>query len=235
VAKPTLSKSVTGGSSPSASERSFMIVVLLLFLNLSLYAERVGDYYYQKSYSSENDSIDWYKTQFGTGQSNCGPAVASMAIAWARNIDTKVEDIRKRMGFNGLGETSFDDITRTFRAYKVNYSIMQISTIQHIINLLLRNRIVIILYDTNKIKLTLLAHEKNYFGRYYFDKVYHFSIVKGYTFDNKYFIMYDPMPSDWDGNTERYSDGSMLGKNRYYSSSEVIDSLKTNEVIVVSR
>lgn len=47
----------------------------------------------------------------------------------------------------------------------------------------------------------------------------HFLVVKRYDDDTDCFIVYDP--NSWE--EDRYIDGSFMGKNRYYKSSEVID------------
>jgi hypothetical protein len=61
-------------------------------------------------------------------------------------------------------------------------------------------------------------------------------IVKGYSLDGKYFVVYDPIPSDWTSNRQRYRDGSsMLGRNRYYPASQLIRSLKESRVLEVMR
>jgi hypothetical protein len=49
-------------------------------------------------------------------------------------------------------------------------------------------------------------------------------------------VVYDPIPGDWNENDIRYSDGfSMIGKNRYYKTEELMNSLKTRTVLEISR
>ena len=85
-----------------------------------------------------------------------------------------------------------------------------------------RGNIAIIVYNTARISRTSGDPRINMTGRYYDDDTGHYSIVKGYTLDGRYFIVYDPIPSDWARNAARYSDGqSMLGRNRFYPVTEI--------------
>jgi hypothetical protein len=61
-------------------------------------------------------------------------------------------------------------------------------------------------------------------------------VVKGYSLNGEYFIIHDPIPSDWGANRFRYQDEiSMVGRNRYYSSAELLKSLRRPSMIVVPR
>jgi len=59
-------------------------------------------------------------------------------------------------------------------------------------------------------------------------------VVKGYSLNGDYFVIHDPIPSDWGANSFRYADEiSMMGRNRYFLASEVLRSLRRNEMIVI--
>ncbi|MGA2379906.1 MAG: hypothetical protein ABSG85_11425, partial [Spirochaetia bacterium] len=72
-------------------------------------------------------------------------------------------------------------------------------------------------------------------GRYYDDDEGHYVLVKGYTLDRGYFVVYDPYPVDWESNSLRYGDDvSMIGKNRYYPAEQLFSALKTPVILEVS-
>jgi hypothetical protein len=49
-------------------------------------------------------------------------------------------------------------------------------------------------------------------------------------------VSYDPIPNDWTVNSFRYADElSMVGRNRYYGSGEILRSLRRYEMIVIPR
>jgi hypothetical protein len=61
----------------------------------------------------------------------------------------------------------------------------------------------------------------------------HYIVIKGYSLDGEYFVIYDPIPSDWSSNSFRYGDElSMIGQNRYYPAGELIRSLRRADMIV---
>jgi hypothetical protein len=60
-------------------------------------------------------------------------------------------------------------------------------------------------------------------------------LVKGYTLDQRYYVVYDPYPVDWESNSLRYADdATMIGKNRFYAVQQLFDALKTRVVLEVS-
>jgi len=74
------------------------------------------------------------------------------------------------------------------------------------------------------------------FGKYYNDSVGHYAVVKGYSLNGEYFVIHDPIPSDWGVNSFRYGDEiSMIGRNRYYSSAEMLRCLRRADMIVVKK
>ena len=77
--------------------------------------------------------------------------------------------------------------------------------------------------------------EDNLFGQYYIDSGGHYLMIKGYSLDKRYFVVYDPIPSDWVANSKRYADGmSMYGRNRYYDVDELFTSLRAPQVLEIA-
>ena len=75
----------------------------------------------------------------------------------------------------------------------------------------------------------------NLVGRYYDDDLGHYVLVKGYSLDKGYFVVYDPYPVDWESNSLRYADEvTMIGKNRYYPARQLFGALKTRMVLEVT-
>ncbi len=187
--------------------------------------------------SIQNDryDIDWYRTQYNTGLSNCGPAIASMGIGWSKGEYISVTSVRDLMGWTGDGSTSFFDIKGVLDRYQVANNLSQINNKEEIFTLIDKGNIVGVLYNCGRITRRD-EPQLNLVGRYYQDAVGHYSIIKGYTKDRKYFIVYDPIPSDWINNGLRYGDAiSMIGRNRYYPCDELFQAMYSGMVLVISR
>jgi hypothetical protein len=180
--------------------------------------------------------LDWYKGQWGTGIANCGPAVVAMAVLWARGQDFPVEAIRDEIGWPYEdGSTSFDDLRASLQRHGVRSGMPTLSTPRTLTDVLDRGHIAVVLIQTGSISKTQGDPADNLVGRYYDDDEGHYVIVKGYSLDRRYFVVYDPYPVDWDSNSLRYADGAtMIGKNRYYPSDELFSAFKTRTVIEVS-
>ncbi|MBN2533007.1 MAG: LysM peptidoglycan-binding domain-containing protein [Spirochaetales bacterium] len=181
--------------------------------------------------------FDWYKTQFATGiTGNCGPASVAMAILWATGEDVPVAKIRSEIGLpNKNGAINLSHMFPSFKKRRINAYHTFINNPGDVRNIIDRGNIAIIVFNTRTISKTKGDIKKNFTGRYYDDITGHYCIIKGYTPDGKYFIVYDPIPSDWTGNSARYSDGvSMIGKNRYYSVSELFRTIG-KKVIEITR
>jgi hypothetical protein len=96
--------------------------------------------------------------------------------------------------------------------------------------------IAIILFHTSGIKTSPKDPSEDLFGKYYNDSTGHYIVVKGYSLDGNYLVIHDPIPSDWGVNSFRYGDEiSMIGKNRYYPSAELLKALRRNDMIVIPR
>ncbi len=179
--------------------------------------------------------VDWYKTQYGTGYANCGPALVSMAILWSRGQDVPVQSIRDEIGYPyDDGAVSFDNLSDSLQRHEVKFETPQIGGPDDLRHILDRGHIALLLIQSGEIEKVDGDPVNNLVGRYYDDDEGHYVLVKGYTLDNRYFIVYDPYPVDWDSNSLRYGDQvSMIGKNRYYPAAELFSALKTPLVLEV--
>ncbi|MDR0589015.1 MAG: LysM peptidoglycan-binding domain-containing protein [Spirochaetaceae bacterium] len=183
------------------------------------------------------ENYNWYRTQYNTGtQSNCGPASASMAIGWSLGKYFSVSSVRQAIGWRGDGGTSFEELIRVIKAQGAPATIQPLKTVQHIKDVIDSGGIAIVLFHTSGVRMARSDPLSDLFGKYYNDSVGHYIIIKGYSLDGEYFVIHDPIPSDWAVNSFRYSDElSMIGRNRYYSSAEVLNSLRRLDMIVVPR
>jgi hypothetical protein len=187
------------------------------------------------SYQVGRDDLDWYKTQYGTGIANCGPALVSMAILWARGIDTTVDRIRAEIGWPYEdGATSYDDLRSALSRHGVRFSSPYITANRALYSLLDRGHIAFVLLQSGMIDKAQGNPAANMVGRYYDDDEGHYVIVKGYSLDHRFLVVYDPYPVDWESNSLRYGDGvTQIGKDRYYPTDQVFAALKTREVIEI--
>ena len=182
------------------------------------------------------DDLDWYRTQFGTGIANCGPALVSMAILWARGKDVAVQQIRAEIGYPyDDGATSFDDLRESLHRHGVAFKSPTLSQPQDLQALLDRGHIALVLIQSGGIEMVDGDPSTNLVGRYYSDDLGHYVLVKGYSLDKGYFVVYDPYPVDWESNSMRYADEvTMIGKNRYYPAGELFDALRTKMILEVT-
>jgi hypothetical protein len=182
------------------------------------------------------DDLDWYRTQFGTGIANCGPALVSMAILWARGKDVPVQQVRAEIGFPyDDGATSFEDLKDSLRRHGVAFKSPTLSDPQDLQDLLDRGHIAFVLIQSGVIERVEGDPRTNLVGRYYGDDQGHYVLVKGYSLDKSCFVVYDPYPVDWESNSLRYADEvTMIGKNRYYPAKELFDALRTKMILEVA-
>jgi PKD repeat protein len=180
-------------------------------------------------------NFNWYRTQFNTGTtSNCGPASTAMAISWGTGKYYPVSSARQAVGWQGDGGTSFEELIGVIRKEGINAGISSLRSVQDIRDVIDSGSIAIILFRTDGVKTSSADPGTDSFGKYYNDSVGHYIIVKGYSLNGEYFIIHDPIPSDWGANSFRYQDEiSMIGRNRYYSSAELLKSLRRPNMIVV--
>ena len=182
------------------------------------------------------EDIDWYRTQYGTGVANCGPALVSMAILWARTKDFPVQQIRAEIGYpNEDGGLSFDDLGGSLGRHGVSYRSPTLGSPRDLVSIIDHGHIAFVLIQSGDIGKVDGDPAQNLVGRYYDDDEGHYVLVKGYSLDRKFFVVYDPYPVDWESNSLRYADDvTMIGKNRYYPAQQLFDALKTRVVIEVT-
>ncbi|MDR2370932.1 MAG: LysM peptidoglycan-binding domain-containing protein [Treponema sp.] len=186
---------------------------------------------------SAQESFNWYRTQFNTGTtSNCGPASASMAIGWSLGKYFSVSSVRQFIGWQGDGGTSLEELLRVIKAQGVPATLSPVQNVQSIKDVIDSGSIAVVLFHTDGVKTARQDPAQDLFGKYYNDSVGHYIVIKGYSLNGEYLVTYDPIPSDWGSNSFRYGDDvSMIGRNRYYSSAELLRSLRRADMIVVPR
>lgn len=182
-------------------------------------------------------NFNWYRTQFNSGTpSNCGPASASMAISWVTGSYFPVSAVRQAVGWQGDGGTSFDELIKVIKSQGVEASLQPLRTAQNLKDVIDAGGIAIILFLTDGVRSARGNPATDLFGTYYNDSVGHYIVVKGYSLNGEYFVVHDPIPSDWSANSFRYADEiSMMGRNRYFPAGELLRSLRRHEMIVVSK
>ncbi|MDR3192210.1 MAG: PKD domain-containing protein [Treponema sp.] len=182
-------------------------------------------------------NFNWYRTQFNTGTtSNCGPAATAMAISWGTGKYHPVSAVRQVVGWQGDGGTSFEDLIKVIREEGIEAGIVSLRSVQDIRDVIDSGSIAIIVFRTDGVNTSPSDPGRDLFGKYYNDSVGHYIVVKGYSLNGDYFIIHDPIPSDWGSNSFRYQDEiSMVGRNRYYSSAELLKALRRPSMIVIPR
>ncbi|MDR1637480.1 MAG: PKD domain-containing protein [Treponema sp.] len=182
-------------------------------------------------------SFNWYRTQFNTGTtSNCGPAATAMAISWGTGRYHPVSSVRQAVGWQGDGGTSFEELIGIIQKEGIKAGIASFRSVQDIRDVIDSGAIAIIVFRTDGVNTSPSDPGADLFGKYYNDSVGHYIVVKGYSLNGEYFIIHDPIPSDWGANSFRYQDEiSMVGRNRYYSSAELLKSLRRPSMIVIPR
>lgn len=188
------------------------------------------------SYHLDRTDRNWYLTQFNTETtSNCGPTVAAMAVRWASDAKPEVLDIRQYLGWNGDGAVSMEELKEALDTYSIKSKLMNLRSPNDIFAALERGHLVAVVY--NMAGLQAITHpEFNLMGQYYNDQGGHYLALKGYSLDHKWFIVYDPIPSDWAENRLRYPDGiTMIGRNRYYDVNQLFNALRSNQALEIIR
>lgn len=185
---------------------------------------------------NDNRSYDWYIDQYDTGDywyENCGPAVVTMASKWSDpGFSRTAEQARQTYKPNG-GWWVIDlpgndaDINNYLDLYGIPYyGRNSNSSYEDMTSRMMR--------DLRSGYILILCIDSSYITENYDDnertgKPYstgrnsgHFIIVKGFaTVDgDTYFEVYDPA----NGN-KRYSDGTPMCKNRYYSDDDIHDAM----------
>ena len=180
--------------------------------------------------------LRWYRTQFEGGTSDCGPALVSMSILWAKGIDVPVRTVRSEIGYPfANGATSLENLRVAMGRHGISAHVTRVRTPSDLVAALERGHIALLLVRSDNIDMVSGDPTENLVGRYYAYGGGHYILVKGYSLDRDYFVVFDPYPSDWEANSLRYADGeTMIGENRYYPAVQIIAALKTPDVLEVS-
>jgi LysM repeat protein len=205
--------------------------------------EPEGEHYYSVFVSpipsmhadADLTQFNWYRTQYDTGTtSNCGPAAAAMAISWGTGRYFPVSTVRQAVGWQGDGGTSFEELLAVIKREGIDASIKTLRSVQDIRDVIDSGAVAIVVFRTDGIKTSRSDPASSLFDKYYTDSVGHYIIIKGYSLNEEYFVIHDPIPSDWGRNSFRYEDEiSMIGRNRYYSAKELLTSLRRPNMIVI--
>jgi LysM repeat protein len=179
--------------------------------------------------------FNWYRTQYNTGTtSNCGPAAAAMAISWGTGRYFPVSMVRQAVGWQGDGGTSFEELQAVIKREGIDASIKNLRSVQDVRDVIDSGAVAIVVFRTDGIKTSRADPDSSLFDKYYTDSVGHYIVIKGYSLNGDYFVIHDPIPSDWGRNSFRYQDEiSMVGRNRYYSSKELLAALRRPSMIVI--
>jgi hypothetical protein len=187
---------------------------------------------------SVEPEFDWYKTQFDTGiWGNCGPACVAMVVHWATGKAITVEESREEIGMPyPKGALSYDNMLANFKLHKLTAFKKKVEFFDDIAEVIDRGQVALILFDTTYIHHVKGDKTRVFTDRYYPDTTGHYVVIKGYSLDRKYYVVYDPIPGDWQENEPRYTDGvSMIGRNRYFQSDEILESIRNKEILVIAR
>lgn len=179
-------------------------------------------------YVGSNRDYDWYIDQGNTGEyshSNCGPSSTVMAMKWLdKDFEETAEEAREEHFISG-GWWYTSIITKYFDDRDVKYTFLKLEaedkekSIDDLKNIINEEKIALLCINMDYI--TRENDTNLHINRFYDYDDGHFLIVKGYAEvdGTTYFEVYDP--NNW-GNT--YTDGSLMGKDRYYHGEELITS-----------
>ncbi|MBN2443488.1 MAG: C39 family peptidase [Spirochaetales bacterium] len=190
------------------------------------------------SQHSVEPEFNWYKTQFNTGMyGNCGPACVAMAVHWATGERITVKENREEIGLPiKNGAVSFAHMERNFRYHRIKTFLPVVNDFSDMKAIIDKGNIAIILFNTTYIQPVEGDESLVFVDRYYPDTTGHYVVIKGYSLDEKYFIIYDPIPGEWKHNLIRYTDGvSMIGRNRYFLADQIFESIKGKKVLEIER
>lgn len=175
-------------------------------------------------YVANDRPYDWYLDQGETGEfsnENCGPTSAAMAAKWFDEKTPLTPEIARQTYANTGGWWYTSDIESIFKDYKVPFEIKYDYTIEQMTAELYQGRILLICNNMDYIPLN--RDESQRLNRFYAYNDGHFLIVKGYLKTEKgtFFEVYDP--NSWG---KVYEEGALMGKDRYYESSVLLESIE---------
>jgi hypothetical protein len=174
-------------------------------------------------YAGSNRSYDWYLDQAHTGEhsiSNCGPTSVAMAAKWADEaFDGTAEEARDDFRPEG-GWWYGEDIEGSLKKFKIDYDTVMIEDAYTLKSIIDSGKIAII--NNSMGYITRETDTEAHTNRFYDFDSGHYLILKGYAQVDQttYFEFYDP--NNWD---MTYVDGTPMGKDRYYESSVLMDSI----------
>lgn len=188
----------------------------------------------QSEYISNNRSYNWYIDQGNTGEysdSNCGPTSTTMALKWLNsNFSKTVEDARAVYPENG-GWWYTNDVLNYLKLNGTKGTVLDNPSESLLKYQLQLGNILILCIDTTYIPYN--NHPEQRVERFYDYEGGHFIVVKGFRVvdGNTYFEVYDP--NNWNAT---YQDGQPKGKDRYFSSQNLMKAIGTwwNHIIVVN-
>jgi hypothetical protein len=176
-------------------------------------------------WNSSNRDYEWYFDQANSGaysNGNCGSAVATMAVKWSNKDFTKtVQDARNKYMLNGEW-WSTDTVSTYINENNGDCSIKKFTNnIDDTKSLIDSGKIAILCINTYG--LSGIYDYNSRVGRFYSPSNGHFILLKGYIETTKGFYLefYDPFSM---GQTD--SDGSLKGKDRYYTVQDIDNALK---------
>jgi hypothetical protein len=187
---------------------------------------------------SAEPEYDWYKTQYNTGMyGNCGPAAIGSAIRWSTGEDLTVEEVRAEIGMPyPNGAVDYDNLLGQLSRHHAPAEKQPLGGMFDIFGVIDSGGLVVVSFNCGRIRLTDRDETTDFFDRYYPDATGHYLLIKGYTLDRRYFIVYDAIPGEWDLNDTRYRDGqSMIGRNRFFRTEEVMAGISQKNMIVIRR
>lgn len=174
-------------------------------------------------YVTNDREYEWYVDQYNTGEfwyENCGPTSVEMA---GRYYDPNFSHTaaEARSLYRPEGGWWFDtDISASLTTFGVLYTTI---TIYHttVLTKALNNGNVVLVNPT----MELVNSEEDpahRTGLYYLPGTGHYLIVKGYVVvdGQTFFEVYDPWSVD-----ERYDDGTLKGKDRYYDAKSFLNAI----------
>ena len=173
--------------------------------------------------ASPDRAYEWYKTQMGTGPfetNNCGPTSAAMAMVWyERTLDVDPGVVREAITGSMDGWWYTSHIEQALDLYGVPYAILELTSADDARAELDAGHILILCLTMDMISQEVPPYV-SHFNRFYGYGSGHFLVVKGYMENGTWLDFYDP--NNW--TADHYTDGSPYGKDRFYSSSEVVAS-----------
>ena len=183
----------------------------------------------QGFYVSNNKDYNWYIDQTRTGKysiDNCVPACTAMILKFLDpNSKDSAESLRNEYIVDGKGwipDIMLDALKKRNIKY-IKYNFKRDYASETAIRRYVKNGY-IAMFISDMTKINGIDNNKSTIGKRHNnpDVKRHTFIVKGYKYINNelYFEVYDP-----DSGDIKYKNGQFTGQNRYYKSSEVMNSV----------